>query len=82
MVFIGENSEENFIFHLMDNIDDSLKGIGFDSSSCLARSICWHVKNSNLNVLEKKAKKIDIFIDGFSKLVILNCVYEFQIIIL
>lgn len=60
---------EDFILGILNNIDEALLEIDFDITACAQRSICWHVKNSLLNVQENKARKIDKFIAGMTKYV-------------
>lgn len=57
---------DEIFWDLLDNVDHALLEIDFDVIACTARSICWHVKNSFINVQENRAGKIDKFIAGFS----------------
>lgn len=66
-MFIGDVRNDEFFWDLLNNIDHALLEIDFDIMACGARSVCWHVKNSVMNVQENRARKIDKFIAGFSR---------------
>lgn len=59
--------QDDLIWEMFGNIDKALLDINFDLTACAQRSICWHVKNSCLNVQEKRARQMDTFISGFIK---------------
>lgn len=62
-----EIRHEDIVWDTFSNIDNALKEIDFDIWECSQRSICWHVKNSLMNVQENHAGKTDKFITGFVK---------------
>lgn len=64
---LGELSQEDLMWGTFNSIDEALLEIDFDLAACLQRSVCWHVKNSIINVEEKRAGKIDTFVAGFVK---------------
>lgn len=64
---IGDVHEEDFVWEIFNKIDNALLQIDFDVTACAQRSICWHVKNSLLNIKENRSRKVDKFIEGFVK---------------
>lgn len=63
----GELHHHSYVWDTFSEIDEALMQIDFDVKSCIQRQICWHVKNSMMNVEENHARKIDKFITGFIK---------------
>lgn len=64
---INKNGHEDFLWNIFENIDESLLEIDFDIYNCAQRFVCWQVKNSLLNVNEKRANNFDKFIAGIIK---------------
>lgn len=64
---INKNGHEDFMWNILNNIDESLLEIDFDVYDCAQRFVCWQVKNSLLNVHEKQANKVDKFIVSIIK---------------
>jgi hypothetical protein len=62
----GDLQNEEFFWDILDNVDNALLEIDFDVMACTARSICWQVKNSLINIQENRARKIDKIIAGFA----------------
>lgn len=58
----GEVPSEEYIWDVFAKIENALLEIDFDVRACSQRAICWHVKNSLLNIHENRAGKIDRFI--------------------
>jgi len=58
------SDHDEYYQHVLNNIDDSLMEIDFDILGCTQRSVCWHIKNSLMNVKEEKARSIDRFVAG------------------
>lgn len=61
------HDEEFLVWDTFRSIDRALMEIDFDVRACSQRSICWHVKNSLMNIQENRAGKTDKFITGFIK---------------
>lgn len=55
------------MWNILNNIDESLLEIDFDIYGCAQRFVCWQVKNSVINVNEKRGSNIDKFIYGITK---------------
>lgn len=66
LIFAGDIRHDELFWDLLNNVDNALLEIDFDIMACTARSICWHVKNSFINIQENRGRKIDKFIVGFS----------------
>ncbi|CAG9807697.1 unnamed protein product [Chironomus riparius] len=62
---INSNGHEAFVWNILNNIDEALLEIDVDVTECAQRFVCWHVKNSLLNMQENRANNIDKFIIGF-----------------
>ena len=62
-----DTRNNDYLWDTFNQIDKALIEIDFDIRACTQRSICWHVKNSLMNVQENRAEKIDKFINGFVK---------------
>lgn len=68
IVFLTQgNLQHEWVYDMFNRIDRALLEIDFDVTACTQRAICWHVKNSIMNVEEKKGGKIDKFVAGFVK---------------
>lgn len=62
---IGDIHDETW--EMFSKINQALLQIDFDMVACTQRSVCWHVKNSLLNIQENRSRKVDKFIEGFVK---------------
>jgi hypothetical protein len=58
---------DDFMWNILSSIDEALLEIDFDISECAQRFVCWHVKNSLLNMQENRANNIDKFLVSFIK---------------
>lgn len=67
LISLGEIQHDDFVWDTFNKIDKALLQIDFDVRACTQRSICWHVKNSLINIEENRARKIDTFVAGFIK---------------
>lgn len=64
---LNKSGHEDFMWNILSNIDESLLEIDFDIYDCAQRFVCWQVKNSLLNVHERRANNVDKFIVGIIK---------------
>jgi hypothetical protein len=64
---INSSGHEAFVWNILNNIDEALLEIDVDVTECAQRFVCWHVKNSLLNMQENRANNVDKFIIGFVK---------------
>jgi hypothetical protein len=62
-----KSGHEDFMWTILNNIDESLLEIDFDIYNCAQRFVCWQVKNSLLNVHERQANNVDRFVVGVIK---------------
>lgn len=64
---INNNGHEAFVWNILNGIDEALLEIDVDITQCAQRFVCWHVKNSLLNMQENRANNVDKFIIGIVK---------------
>jgi hypothetical protein len=64
---LNKSGHEDFMWNILNSIDEALLEIDFDISECAQRYVCWHVKNSLINMHENRANNIDKVIVGLIK---------------
>lgn len=59
---------ENELWHIMENLNESLKKYGIDSSACMNRIMCTYVKNSvRAKRSRKKVSHFNKILEGLSR---------------
>lgn len=49
---------------ILENVDKALMKYNFDTTACTQRVVCWYIKESIANVVERKASQMDKIVEG------------------